>query len=215
MISKIRFSPEFEVYYNYKNYRKAKRLRTFNIPGWEMGYDYSVTADEDSCDSWGNDRDHPGAEYRPKRGNKLYFDNRSLDEIKLLFDNIKLNGGHINKNCGLHIHIDATKFTVWKIRKIIKKFYLRQNRILKKYKPWWTRQEFCGKIHKKFLTLKKKTDFYGRNKNSDIFTLKYFALNLGNLNTYGTLEFRFFNGTLRFNEFKSKLKWLLEFVDKA
>jgi len=219
MISKIRFSPEIEVFYSYKNYRRARRLRTFNIPGWEMGYDYSITADQDSCDSYGHDRDYPGAEYRPKKSNRLYFNDNSLDQIENLFNGIKKCGGHINKYCGLHIHIDATSLSVYKIRKIIKKFYKKQDAILKKYSPWYTRLEYCQPIKRDFLRLKNKHEFFGRYKRDEsfnhIFTAKYFALNLGNLPIFGTIEFRFFNGTLNFNHFKAKLKWLLEFIDKA
>lgn len=210
---KIRFSPEIEVYFNHDQYWRIKDKKAFGIKNWVQGYDNSIVSDEEQEE---RGEEWPGAEFRPNIDNKLFYNKKSLYEIEQLFQAIKENGGEINENCGGHIHIDVSNLSIEQIKKIIKKFYVYQEEILTKYKPWKTRKKFCEPVTSRVLLLKTKTDFL-KNYNdgdflSEVFLKKYWALNLGTYKTYRTLEFRFFNGTLDFKQFKRRIKWLLKFV---
>ena len=202
-IKKIRFGIEIEVEFPEAkdSYNLIEKHRI--IPGWTIGYDGSLDN---------------GAEYKPTDKNKLYFTEDSIDQIKEIIGLIKAHRGNIRPTCGLHIHIDMSKFKNKEIINIIKSFIRTQNYIYKDFNIVKSRiRETASKIPRKILKklntkiinklLKKETV----NHSEDYFMNRYYGLNLTSLSDHNTLEFRLFNGTIQVRRIRKYIKWCLKF----
>lgn len=175
------------------------------IKGWDIDYDGSL---------------ENGAEYRPENKNKLYFNEDSLDQIKEILGLIGAHKGFADKNCGLHIHVDISKFTDKQIVNIIKSFIKEQNSIIKKFKPYKSRLDFhCQEIpneiikelSEKVIKNIKSDNYSDSDRFPEYFISRHYMLNLQSLASHKTLEFRLFNCTLDPDKIKAIIKWTLEF----
>jgi hypothetical protein len=210
-ITQIRFSPEIEVEYpDYIDTYDIMDDKHCNMKHYLK--DWEITEDG-SLDN--------GLEYKPSNKNHLFYDKKSLLQIKKLLKMIKTNEGYINSNCGLHIHVDISNFLDEEITRIIKCFLANQIAIITKFKVYRNRLDsYCHPLpeHLKNLTTNNisefrnycKADFWRENK-------KYYALNIDCIrnSSYQTLEFRLFNGTLNYETMKTYIFWALNFVCKA
>ena len=198
----IRFGIEIEVEFpqvkdSYGLIEKNRLIR-----GWEMDFDGSL---------------ENGAEYRPKDKNHLYFNEDCIDQIKEIIGLIKAHKGNIRPTCGLHIHIDTKTFTREEIVNITKTFYNHQDKIYKDFKVIKSRESHnAKKLNKRMvasLTPSKITAIAkGRTAfKEDMFQDRDFGLNLYAMAIHGTIEFRFFNGTIQPRNIKSNIKWAIEF----
>ncbi len=206
----VRFSIEIEV--EFPNTENSEELINKHrvIPGWEM--DYDGTLDN-------------GAEYRPKKRNKLHFTTDSLTQITEIIALIKAHKGRIRPSCGFHIHIDTKYFSNKDIVSIVKRFISRQDYIVKKFNTLKNRlksqsckvpKEVYDKITPEMITQIKRGNNFSRyedNYTGDLsyFTERHFALNLQALEAHGTLEFRLFNGTIQYRRIRNYVKWTIQF----
>ncbi len=174
----IRFSPEIEVEFP-RDIDIGKFEET--IEGWEIDFEYSL--------------DH-GLEYKPKKGNHLYYNQKSLNQIKKLLKLLKKHKCKMKSTCGLHIHIDITGFSKNKTNKIISKFIRYQDKIMKQFKVKRSRLTYCEKL-------------ICSCKEENIYSSKGTALSVSGFNT---IEFRLFNGTLDYKTISKSIKWALQFI---
>ena len=130
-IHKLRWAIELEV--EFPNSKDSQKLidRHRVLEGWDIDYDGSL---------------ENGAEYRPKNGNHLYWNEESLTQLKETLALIRVHRGRINKNCGLHIHIDAKIFTDKQILEIVKEFIHKQRYIVKRFEVHKDRLENTCKL---------------------------------------------------------------------
>lgn len=221
--------------------KKSKTVKLFNIKSlrWAIELEVEFPKAKDSQDlidrhrvlkGWEIDYDGSldnGAEYRPKKSNKLYWNEESLTQVKEILALIKVHRGRVAPTTGLHIHVDAKKLTSKQIVFIIKEFVKRQRFIIKKFKIDPKRIDAYCKLLPK-INLSKITIPVidkARNGNSNpwgsegysYLNEKYYSLNCSHLgkDNYNTLEFRLFNGTLRFKELKERIYWTLNFIKNA
>ena len=204
--TKLRWAVEIEVEYPKRKESEKLIERHRTLKGWEIDYDGSLDN---------------GAEYRPRKANHLYFNEEAKMQVKEVMALIKLHGGKVSRNCGLHIHIDATKMTNKQILTIITEFIHRQRFIVKKFDTSKDRLEsMCKLLPFEGLTKIKEKDIAEYRKEGgkwdfeayDYFSEKYHALNITSLPTKGTLEFRLFNATNRPKEILERVEWVLKFI---
>jgi len=206
-ISKLRFAIELEVEFPETKDSEALIGRHRVLNGWEIDYDGSL---------------ENGAEYRPKNKNKLYYNEESLLQIKEILALIRVHGGKISRRCGLHIHIDCTKFTNKQILEIIKEFIIKQKYIVKRFNIDKERlEETCKLLPRDNLQKLTVTDIRKFRKESDwsfncysYLDEKYYSLNASHLRKedYGTLEFRLFDATTSYRKIKEQIHWVIGFV---
>ena len=233
-ISTIRFSPEIEVEFDpddvetcdlldgcdpcedcggddcdncNKDGNVELDLIDFSISGWEITEDCSLDN---------------GLEYKPASGHHLYYNKKTMAEIKKLLTLIKKKGGYTNVSCGLHIHVDVSKYTDEQIANIIRLFAINQEKIISKFKVVKYRlDQYCRPLPTQLqgITTKNVAEF--RREHKDTFwrqdDKKYYALNMECVyrGGYNTLEFRLFNGTVNYDTLHSYIRWVLNFVNKA
>jgi hypothetical protein len=207
-ISSIRFSPEIEVEFPHSKDSQKLIDRHRVLQGWEIDSDGSLDN---------------GAEYRPKRSNKLYWNEESLTQLKEMLAIIRAHRGKCSNTTGLHIHVDAKRFTDKQITTIIHEFVHKQRFIVKRFAVRKERlAEMCKLLPQENLqkiTVKQINKFRGDKLDWNFryyqyFEEKYHSLNITHLSKgdYGTLEFRLFNGTLNFRELKERIYWTLTFI---
>jgi len=206
-VSNIRFSIEVEVEYPDKKDSQKLIDKHRVIRGWEIDSDFSLDN---------------GAEYRPRKKNKLYWNEDSIDQIKEIIGLIKAHRGKIKtgKEVGTHVHIDMSKFSNQEIANIIKAFIKRQRFIYKKFNVYKKREDYCQKIPKEVSKLVTesmvktiKTEGCQRECH-DYFDNRHYGLNILALNKHGSLEFRIFNGSIQINTIKRYIKFAIQFCLK-
>jgi hypothetical protein len=208
----LRFSPEIEVLFPNKENSQALIDKHRVIKGWMIDTDWSLQNDRGEL---------AGAEYRPKKSTKLYYNKDSFDQIKEIIGLIKAHSGKVTKLCGGHLHVDASKLSDMQICNIVKAFIKLQPEIIKQFTPLKSRlQKHTRKIPTRVLKLitpkiikKIRLGTIPENYvDCEYFNDRYFMLNLQSLNEHGSLEFRFFNGSIQIRTIKRNIKWCLEFI---
>ena len=204
--TRLRFAVEIEVEFPKRKDSEKLIDRHRTLKGWEIDCDGSLDN---------------GAEYRPRKTNKLYWNEEAKMQINEVMALIRVHGGKVSRNCGLHIHIDTSKMTNKQILTIITEFIHKQRYIITKFNTSKDRLESMCKLLP-FEGLKKirekdiaeyrreggKWDFEAY----EYFNDKYHALNITNLPDKGTLEFRLFNATNKPKEILERVEWVLKFV---
>jgi hypothetical protein len=211
-ITKIRFAVEIEVEFPHSkdSQKLIDRHRVLN--GWEIDCDGSLDN---------------GAEYRPKDGNHLYYNEESLTQLKEMLALIRVHRGKVMKSCGLHIHINCKNFTDKQILFIIKEFIACQKYIIKTFEVHPDRladtckllpRENLNKLTEKQIhNFRKQTQEWSYDGYNGLLDEKYQALNVSHLRQgdYGTLEFRLFDATLSYKKLVAQIKWTLEFIKRS
>jgi hypothetical protein len=211
-ISKIRFAVEIEVEFPHSKDSQKLIERHRVLDGWEIDFDGSL---------------ENGAEYRPKNGNHLYWNEESLTQLKEMLALIKVHRGKVSKNCGLHVHINCKPFTDKQIVFIIKEFIACQRYIVKTFEVHPDRLDSTCKLlpkenlkkltEKQIKEYRKQNDKWSYTGYNALMEEKYNALNVGHLRKgdYGTLEFRLFDSTLSYRKLKSQIEWTLNFIKRS
>lgn len=208
-IKSLRWAIELEVEFPKSKDSQALIDKHRVLKGWEIDYDGSLDN---------------GAEYRPKKSNKLYWNEDSLTQIKEMLALIRVHRGKVASTTGLHIHVDTKKLSSAQIVAVIKEWVHKQRYIIKKFKIDEKRIDAYCKLLPRTNLQKITTKLIDNHRNgkSDPWTTggysyldeKYYSLNASHLSKsdYGTLEFRLFNGTLNFRELKERIYFVLNFV---
>lgn len=207
-ITKLRWAVEIEVEFPKSKDSEKLISRHSMIRGWTMDMDGSLDN---------------GVEYRPKNSNKLYFNEESMTQLKEVLALIKCHKGKISSKCGLHIHIDCSKFTDRQVLEIIREFIHKQRYIITRFNVHKDRlDEYCKLLPTNGLT-KIKLDHISKHRRTETdwsyneygyLQEKYYSLNVNHLSKgdYGTIEIRLFNGSIKYKELKDRILWTLNFI---
>jgi len=203
-LENIRYGVEIEC--EYPDSKDSSKLIEKHrvIRGWEITFDGSLDN---------------GSEYKAKKGNKLYYNEDGIDQIKEIIGLIKAHRGHIKKTCGSHVHICMSKFSNQEIVNIIKAFIKKQDYIYHKFEVLKCRQkDHARKIPKDVLKLltaeivkKTKKNEYGDNEIHEYFGNRDYGLNMLSLARHGTLEFRIFSGSIQIRTWKKYIQFAINF----
>ena len=132
-------------------------------------------------------------------------------------------------NAGIHIHVDAGKYTPNKLKNLVNLMTSKEDLLYKSLRVDESRMRFCKKVNevlvKKINSKKPKTlqaladlwyEGYGReDRNRHYHNSRYHALNLHSTFTKGTVEFRLFNGTLHDGKVKAYIQFCLALSHQA
>lgn len=145
-----------------------------------------------------------------------YADIETLQEI---IRKLRKAGAKVNGSCGVHVHIGAQGLTAQAIRNLVNTVASREELFFRALQVDEARKNhYCQPVDKNFLTAlnaqkpatldELKAIWYGDDRDHDYHyhCSRYHALNLHATFTKGTVEFRWFNGTLHAGEIKTAVQ---------
>lgn len=133
-------------------------------------------------------------------------------------------GAKVNKSCGLHIHVDASKHTAKSLKNLVFTFRAKEDLIFKAVAPTRIRNFYCKPIddslienikkNKKIDAETMKKTWYStysdwRDETAHYHDSRYHALNLHSVWYRGTVEFRLFGATLHAGEVRAYINLCL------
>jgi hypothetical protein len=151
-----------------------------------------------------------------------------LDALQNIVRAVREAGARADSSCGIHIHVDGSRFTVRSVMNLIN--------MIQKYEPILERalgvaahrRHYCKSIDRAFVarvaaakpkTMKElQTAWYGyelQSSPSRYDASRYHAINLNSFFYRGTVEFRYFNGTLHAGEVKAYVQFVLALAQRA
>ncbi|WP_395013574.1 amidoligase family protein [Robinsoniella peoriensis] len=191
---------------------------------WKATFDSSITAQKRK----GGRLIPAGEEYKCEIVSPIltYEDIPDLQEIVRKLRNRK---ALVNEKCGIHIHVDASRFTPQTLRNIVNIMASKEDILYKSLRIEEERLWYCKKVNENLIaTINKKKPktmeqlkdiWYAEDPNSDrgrhYNTTRYHGLNLHSTFTKGTVEFRIFNSTLHAGEVKAYIQFCLALTHQA
>lgn len=153
---------------------------------------------------------------------------QTLSQLLKILQIIREEGGIVNESCGIHIHVDNPGET-YILQNMILVFGEQQEDIMEHFGVEKTRREkYCKMLPECLIERMKSKQYYSQKElqNDYIRILsdgtqeesharhqsRYYAMNLHSLITNNTVEFRFFNSTLKDAEVCNAIYWTLGFT---
>lgn len=203
----------------YKTYgAKDRQGRT-----WKATYDSSITAQKKS----GGRTVRATDEYKCEVVSPIltYEDMADLQEI---IRQLRHKGAFVNSQCGIHIHVDAARYTPQTLRNLVNIIASKEDILYKALQIDPARMRWCKKTNEKLIEAinRKKPEtmealkdiwyagsFGGRDEHYN--ETRYHGLNLHSTFTKGTVEFRLFNSTTHAGEIKAYIQFCLAVSHQA
>ncbi len=151
-----------------------------------------------------------------------------MDQLQEVVRAVRAAGAHTSSQCGVHVHLDADAFTAKALVNLAKIVNKQEDLIVKALDVNERRLasyakkvngEFIEKIEKRKPKSKDELNqlWYGYQNQSPTHydSTRYRGLNLHNVWYRGTVEFRYFNGTLHAGKIKSYIQFCLALGAKA
>lgn len=203
----------------YKTYgAKDRQGRT-----WKATYDSSIIAQKKS----GGRTVRATDEYKCEVVSPIltYEDMADLQEI---VRQLRHKGAFVNSQCGIHIHVDAARYTPQTLRNLVNIIASKEDILYKALQIDPARMRWCKKTNEKLIEAinRKKPEtmealkdiwyagsFGGRDEHYN--ETRYHGLNLHSTFTKGTVEFRLFNSTTHAGEIKAYIQFCLAVSHQA
>lgn len=154
-----------------------------------------------------------------------YEDMKDLQEI---IRQLRHKKAFVNNQCGIHIHVDASRYTPQTLRNLVNIVASKEDILYKALKIDERRMRWCKKTNENLIktinrrkpkTMEKLKDIwyadFGGNRNAHYNNSRYHGLNLHSTFTKGTVEFRLFNSTTHAGEIKSYIQFCLALSHQA
>ena len=203
----------------YQTYKvKDRQGRT-----WKATYDSSIVAQEKI-----NGRIVPATDdYQCEIVSPIltYEDMSDLQEI---VRQLRHKKAFVNNQCGIHIHIDAKKYTPQTLRNLVNIVASKEDILYKALQIDPARVRWCKKTNENLIrtinrrkpkTMEKLKDIWyadsGDNRTNHYNNTRYHGLNLHSTFTKGTVEFRLFNSTTHAGEIKAYIQFCLALSHQA
>ena len=203
----------------YKTYgAKDRQGRT-----WKATYDSSITAQKKSRGRTVQAAD----EYKCEIVSPIltYEDMADLQEI---IRQLRHKGAFVNSQCGIHIHVDASRYTPQTLRNLVNIIASKEDILYKALRIDPARLRWCKKTNEKLLeainrrkpqTMEALKDIWyagsTRGRDEHYNDTRYHGLNLHSTFTKGTVEFRLFNSTTHAGEIKAYIQFCLAVSHQA
>nr|BDT31997.1 amidoligase family protein [Myxococcus sp. MH1] len=153
---------------------------------------------------------------------------QDLDALQLVVRAVREAGARADASCGIHIHVDGSRFDAKGVTNLVKMVH-KQERLLETALGVSAARlnRFCKPIDGAFLqrlearrprTMQEVNEaWYGRRNPTPARydASRYHGLNLNSLFFRGTIEFRYFNGSLHAGEVKSYVQLVLALAARA
>ena len=197
----------------YKTYgAKDRQGRT-----WKATYDSSIIAQKKS----GGRTVQAADEYKCEVVSPIltYEDMADLQEI---IRQLRHKGAFVNSQCGIHIHVDASRYTPQTLRNLVNIIASKEDILYKALRIDPARLRWCQKTNEKLIeainrrkpqTMEALKDIWyagsTRGRDEHYNDTRYHGLNLHSTFTKGTVEFRLFNSTTHAGEIKAYIQFCL------
>ena len=188
----------------YKTYgAKDRQGRT-----WKATFDSSIIAQKKS----GGRTVRAADEYKCEVVSPIltYEDMADLQEI---IRQLRHKGAFVNSQCGIHIHVDASRYTPQTLRNLVNIIASKEDILYKALRIDPARMRWCQKTNEKLIeainrrkpqTMEALKDIWyagsTRGRDEHYNDTRYHGLNLHSTFTKGTVEFRLFNSTTHAGE---------------
>ena len=203
----------------YKTYgAKDRQGRT-----WKATFDSSIIAQKKS----GGRTVRAADEYKCEVVSPIltYEDMADLQEI---IRQLRHKGAFVNSQCGIHIHVDASRYTPQTLRNLVNIIASKEDILYKALRIDPARLRWCKKTNEKLLeainrrkpqTMEALKDIWyagsTRGRDEHYNDTRYHGLNLHSAFTKGTVEFRLFNSTTHAGEIKAYIQFCLAVSHQA
>lgn len=203
----------------YKTYgAKDRQGRT-----WKATYDSSIIAQKKSRGRTVQAAD----EYKCEVVSPIltYGDMADLQEV---VRRLRHSGAFVNSQCGIHIHVDAGRYTPQTLRNLVNIIASKEDILYKALRIDPARLRWCKKTNEKLLeainrkkpqTMEALKDIWyagsTRGRDEHYNDTRYHGLNLHSTFTKGTVEFRLFNSTTHAGEIKAYIQFCLAVSHQA
>ena len=203
----------------YKTYgAKDRQGRT-----WKATYDSSIIAQKKSRGRTVQAAD----EYKCEVVSPIltYGDMADLQEI---VRRLRHSGAFVNSQCGIHIHVDASRYTPQTLRNLVNIIASKEDILYKALRIDPARLRWCKKTNERLLetinrkkpqTMEALKDIWyagsTRGRDEHYNDTRYHGLNLHSTFTKGTVEFRLFNSTTHAGEIKAYIQFCLAVSHQA
>lgn len=203
----------------YKTYgAKDRQGRT-----WKATYDSSIIAQKKSRGRTVQAAD----EYKCEIVSPIltYGDMADLQEI---VRRLRHSGAFVNSQCGIHIHVDASRYTPQTLRNLVNIIASKEDILYKALRIDPARMRWCEKTNEKLIetinrkkpqTMEALKDIWyagsTRGRDEHYNDTRYHGLNLHSTFTKGTVEFRLFNSTTHAGEIKAYIQFCLAVSHQA
>ena len=203
----------------YKTYgAKDRQGRT-----WKATFDSSIIAQKKS----GGRTMRAADEYKCEVVSPIltYEDMADLQEI---IRQLRHKGAFVNSQCGIHIHVDASRYTPQTLRNLVNIIASKEDILYKALRIDPARLRWCQKTNEKLIeainrrkpqTMEALKDIWyagsTRGRDEHYNDTRYHGLNLHSTFTKGTVEFRLFNSTTHAGEIKAYIQFCLAVSHQA
>ena len=203
----------------YKTYgAKDRQGRT-----WKATYDSSIIAQKKS----GGRTVQAADEYKCEIVSPIltYEDMADLQEI---VRRLRHSGAFVNSQCGIHIHVDASRYTPQTLRNLVNIIASKEDILYKALRIDPARLRWCKKTNERLIeainrkkpqTMEALKDIWyagsTRGRDEHYNDTRYHGLNLHSTFTKGTVEFRLFNSTTHAGEIKAYIQFCLAVSHQA
>lgn len=203
----------------YKTYgAKDRQGRT-----WKATYDSSIIAQKKS----GGRTMRAADEYKCEVVSPIltYEDMADLQEI---IRQLRHKGAFVNSQCGIHIHVDASRYTPQTLRNLVNIIASKEDILYKALRIDPARMRWCKKTNGELLeainrrkpqTMEALKDIWyagsTRGRDEHYNDTRYHGLNLHSVFTKGTVELRLFNSTTHAGEIKAYIQFCLAVSHQA
>ena len=154
-----------------------------------------------------------------------YGDMADLQEV---VRRLRHSGAFVNSQCGIHIHVDAGRYTPQTLRNLVNIIASKEDILYKALRIDPARLRWCKKTNEKLLeainrrkpqTMEALKDIWyagsTRGRDEHYNDTRYHGLNLHSTFTKGTVEFRLFNSTTHAGEIKAYIQFCLAVSHQA
>lgn len=151
-----------------------------------------------------------------------------LPDLQEVVRQLRHSGAFVNNQCGIHIHVDASRYTPQTLRNLVNIIASKEDILYKALQIDPARLRWCKKTNERLLetinrkkpeTMEALKDIWyagsNRGRMEHYNETRYHGLNLHSTFTKGTVEFRLFNSTTHAGEIKAYIQFCLAVSHQA
>ena len=151
-----------------------------------------------------------------------------LPDLQEIVRQLRHKGAFVNSQCGIHIHVDASRYTPQTLRNLVNIIASKEDILYKALRIDPARLRWCKKTNGELLeainrrkpqTMEALKDIWyagsTRGRDEHYNDTRYHGLNLHSTFTKGTVEFRLFNSTTHAGEIKAYIQFCLAVSHQA
>lgn len=190
---------------------------------WKATYDSSITAQKKERGR----TVHAGEDYKCEIVSPI-LTYEDLPDLQEVVRQLRHKGAFASSQCGIHIHVDASRYTPQTLRNLVNIIASKEDILYKALRIDTARLRWCKKTNEKLIetinrkkpqTMEALKDIWyadsRSSRNEHYNDTRYHGLNLHSTFTKGTVEFRLFNSTTHAGEIKAYIQFCLAVSHQA